>query len=786
MKFGIGQAVTRSEDRRFLTGSGRYSDDLRLPGQRHAFFLRSPFAHARIRGIDTHAAKAKDGVVAVVTAADCDGELGDLPCLVSQMMPLSRADGTPIFEPPHRPLAGARVRHVGEAVAMVIADDAALARDAAELIAVDYEALPAVVSVRAAGAAGAPAVWDGCPDNTSFDIALGDRDAVAAAFARADHVVELSHDVNRVAANPMEPRAALADYDAAEDRLTLWTGNQSPHDLRRYLAEFALGIPLSRLRVVSPDLGGGFGVRSSIYPELVMILWAARRLRCPVKWTAERGECFVCEHQARDNAWDAALALDAEGGFLALRVASSHTIGAYLGLYGPVPAFFNIGGLAGPYRTPAIAASVRALFTHTPPISPYRGAGRPEASFVIETLIDLAAARLGVDRVKLRRRNMIAPEALPFRTGLTFIYDCGRFAETMDKALATADITGFAARRQGSEAQGRLRGLGIANAIEQSAGAVEEYAAIRFGEDGSAIATVGTSSHGQGHETVFRQIVGERLGLAFERIRVVQGDTDKVPYGHGTYGSRSSGAGGGALMQAADRIIAKGKAIAAHHLEAAAADIEFADGRFAVAGTDRALALTQVAKLAFDWRALPAEFEPGLEASGVFKPPAPTFPNGTHVCEVEIDPETGRIALVRYTVCDDVGTVLNPLLLAGQIHGGVAQGAGQILMEDLAWEADSGQLLSGSFMDYAMPRAADFPAFAVGSNPVPTAVNPLGVKGAGEAGAVGALPCVANAVVDALRPLGVHEIGMPATPERVWRAIRAAAAATTPSGPRRP
>ncbi len=771
MKFGIGQAVTRVEDRRFVTGTGQYSDDLQLPGQRYAFFLRSPFAHARIIRIDTAAAKAATDVVAVVTAADCDDELGDLPCLVSMLMPLTRADGAPMFEPPHRALASRRVRHVGEAIAMVIADSAAAARDAAELITVDYEELPAVISVRAAGAMDAPAVWDECPDNISFDFAAGDREAVDAAFAQADHVVELDHDVNRVAANPMEPRAALADYDAREDQLTLWVGNQSPHDLRRFLAEFALDIPQTGLRVISPDLGGGFGVRSSVYPELVMILWAARRLTCPIKWTADRSECFVCEHQARDNAWDVALALDADGTFLALKVDSHATVGAYLGLFGPLPSFFNIGGIAGPYRTPAIAATVRAVFTNTPPISPYRGAGRPEASFVIETVIDLAAARLGIDRVELRRRNLIAPDALPFQTGLTLKYDSGRFEETMDKALAAADLSGFAERRRDSASRGLLRGLGIANSIEQAAGGFEEYAGIRFSEDGSATVLMGTSSHGQGHETVFRQIVSERLGLPFARIRLVQSDTDKVPYGHGTFGSRSSGAGGGALMQAADRIIDKGKAIAAHQLEVAAEDIEFADGTFAVAGTDRAVSLEKVVQLAFSWRALPPDLEPGLAANGVFKPPAPTFPNGTHVCEVEIDPETGRTALIRYTVCDDVGTVLNPLLLKGQIHGGIGQGAGQILMEDVAWDADSGQLLSGSFMDYAMPRAEDFPAFAVDSNPVPTKVNVLGVKGAGEAGAVGAMPCVANAIVDALRPLGVHEIGMPATPERVWRAI---------------
>ena len=774
MKFGVGQPVTRVEDRRFVTGTGQYSDDIQLPGQRYAVFVRSPFAHARIKGIDTTAAVAAPGVVAVITAADTGDELGNLPCLVAQLMPLTRADGAPMYEGPHKALAGDRARHVGDPVAMVIADSVMAARDAAELVAVGYEELPAVVSVGAACADGAPAVWDDCPDNTSFDYAAGDGEAVAAAFARADHIVELSHDVNRVAGVPMEPRAALADYDVRGNHLTLHVGNQSPHNLRRYLAEFVLRIPQSKLTVISPDLGGGFGVRSSIYPELVMILWGARRLKYPIKWTGDRSECFVCEDQARDNTWDIALALDSNGKFLALKVNSCATVGAYVGLFGPVPAFINISGIAGPYLTPAISTTVRTVFTNTPPITPYRGAGRPEASLAIEAVIDLAAEKLGIDRIELRRRNMIPPEALPYQTPLTYNYDSGRFEETMDKALAAADIPGFEKRRLDSEARALRRGLGIANSIEQSAGGFEEYAGIRFSEDSSVTVLMGTSSHGQGHETVFRQIVSERLGLSFERIRVVQSDTDKVPYGHGTFGSRSASAGGSALMHAADRIIDKGKVIAAHHLEVAARDIEFANGSFVVAGTDRVVSLEKVVQLAFSWRALPPDLEPGLDERGVFKPPQATFPNGTHICEVEVDPETGRIALVRYTVCDDVGTVLNPLVLKGQIHGGVGQGAGQILMEDIAWDDDSGQLLSGSFMDYAMPRAEDFPNFDVISNPIPTKINVLGVKGAGEAGAVGAMPCIVNAIVNALRPLGVHEIGMPATPERVWRAIQEA------------
>jgi carbon-monoxide dehydrogenase large subunit len=473
------------------------------------------------------------------------------------------------------------------------------------------------------------------------------------------------------------------------------------------------------------------------------------------------------------------LALDGDGQFLAFKVDVVSALGAYISLQGPVQAVVNIGGIAGQYRTPAISANVRAVFINTTPITPYRGAGRPEASYAIERAIDLAATDMGIDRIELRRRNMIAATEMPFQTGLTFRYDCGRFEETMDHALSLADYAGFPARQRESEARKRLRGIGIANAIEQAGRGHEEYAQVRIESDGSATVLMGTNSHGQGHETVFRQIVSERLGLSFDNIRIVQGDTDRVAYGRGTFGSRSASNGGSALVHAIERIIEKGRMIAAGHLEAGVSDIVFEGDRFKIAGTDKDVSFEKVAQLAFNWRALPPGVEPGLDEKGVFMPPAPTFPNGTHVCEVEIDPETGVVEILRYAVVDDVGTVVNPLLLEGQIHGGIAQGVGQILMEQVVWDRESGQLVTGSFMDYAMPRAGDLPSFAVGENPVPTSVNPLGVKGAGEAGAVGALPCVMSAILDALRPLQIRNLEMPATPERIWRAISRAIASSS-------
>ncbi len=773
MKFGLGQPVRRYEDPRLLTGRGRFTDDFSFPDEAHAVVVRSPYPHADIKRIDTGPALACPGVRAVLTGEDAAADdLGNLPCIALALVPLERPDGTPMYTPPRPLLVRERVRMIGDYVALVVADSADEARDAAERVVIEYEELAFVTEGPAALAEGAARVWQDCPDNLCFQVEAGDREAVEEAFRRAHHVSRIEYPVTRVAVAAMEPRAAVGVYDDSEERYTLYSGTQGPHDMRRFIAESVLKVPETRLRVVSPDMGGAFGIRSNPYPELGLVLWAARRLGRPVRWTAERGETFLCDDHARDSQWTVELALDADGRFLALRVHSTAAMGAYLSLFGPLPAFLNLGGLAGVYRTPAIAASITAVFTHTQPTAPYRGAGRPEASLAIEQVIDVAAREMALDRVELRRRNLIAPEEMPFQTGLTFTYDCGEFEKGMDAVLGMADYAGFEARRREARARGRLRGFGLANAIEQSAGGFEEYARIRFDPGAAATLFVGTHSHGQGHETVFKQLLADVLGLAPDRIRVVQGDTDQVPYGHGTFGSRSSGAGGAAILAAADKIVAKCRRIAAHHLETAEADIEFAGGEFRVAGTDRAMALEEAVRMAFSRPALPPGEEPGMQADGVFVPPAPTFPNGCHACEVEIDPETGCIEVLGYHVVDDVGTVMNPLLLAGQIQGGIVQGLGQILMERIVWDPDSGQLLSGSFMDYAMPRADDLPFFDLDTNPVPTETNPLGIKGAGEAGCVGALPCLMNAIVDALAPLGVRSLDMPATPERVWRAIR--------------
>ena len=771
MRFGLGQAAPRVEDQRFLTGGGRYTDDIDLAGQVWAHMLRSPHAHASIRSIDVEAARAMPGVLAVFTGSDvaADG-LGNMPSLAAKLVPLERPDGSPMFQPPSPALVRDKVAFVGDYVAFVVAESRSQAQEAAELVEVDYDPLPANVRTADAGAGGAPAVWDDCPDNICFRLEMGDKAAVESAFAAAAHVTRLELPLARVAVNPLEPRAALGDYDPVERRYTLYSGNQFPHDMRSWLAESVLRIPEIRLRIVSPDMGGSFGLRATIFPELALVLWAAKRLGRPVKWTNERSDGLLDE-QARDFIMTLELALDADGQFQALRLRSLANMGAYLSNFGPLPAFGNLGGLAGVYRTPAIHAEVLGVFTNSAPIGPCRGAGRPEATLILEQIIDLAARELGIDRVELRRRNIIPPEAMPFQTGLTFNYDCGEFERNMDRALVMADAAGFESRRKLARAAGNLRGLGLANAIEQAAGMFDEGGEIRFDRQGHATIFMGTHSHGQGHETVFRQLLADRLGLEFEAMRYVQGDTDLVGYGHGTGGSRASGLGGAALLGAAEKIIDKGRLIAAHSLEAAALDIEFAEGRFSVAGTDRSLSLAEVAAIAFETAQLPPGMESGLQGFATFKATAPTFPNACHVSEVEIEPETGVVRILRYVAVDDVGTVMNPLLLEGQLHGGIVHGIGHVLGEQVLWD-EAGQVLTGSFMDYTMPRADDVPFFELETNPVPSPRNPLGIKGAGEAGTVGAVACVANAILDALAPLGIRQLPLPATPERIWRAIR--------------
>jgi carbon-monoxide dehydrogenase large subunit len=771
-KFGIGQGVPRWEDPRLLRGGGRYSDDLNRPNQAYGYVLRSPHAHARIRGIDTAAAKAAPGVLEVYTAADTDAAgLGAIPCAVPRM----RAEGKPMFTPPNRALRKDRVRLVGDYVAFVVAETLVQARDAAELIEVDYEPLASVTKTADALKPGAPAVWDECPDNVCFVFEAGNKATVEAAFKSAPHVAKLDVDISRVAVNPMEPRACIGEYDRFEDRFTLYTGTQGEHGLRQAIAEPILKIPQLKLRVVSYDMGGAFGMRSGPYCENVLCLFAAKQLGRPVKWTGDRAEAFQSDDQARDNLSTIELALDANGKFLALRVVTVANLGAYLTLLGPHSATNNLGSLSGPYTTPAIYTHVTGVFTNTNSTGPYRGAGRPEAAYCIERIIDTAAREMGIDPAELRRRNYIPETALPYRTGFIFTYDSGQFEKNMDGALRMIDYAGFAARRAEAKRRGRLRGVGIANVIEQAAGGPPEWAQIKFDPSGTLTLVMGTHNHGQGHETIFRQMLSQKLGLDFERIRISQGDSDEAMAGTGTFGSRSSGVGGASIMLAADKVIAKCRKVAAHRLEAAESDIEFKDGAFSIAGTDRRMTLVDAAKAAQNFMTVPKGMEAGVNEWAAWAPPAPTFPNGCHAVEVEIEPETGKVAIVRYAAVDDVGTVINPLLMEGQLHGGIVQGVGQIVMENVVWDRESGQLVAGSFMDYVMPRADDLPSFEMAINEVPTPTNPMGIKGAGEAGCVGAMPAVMNAVVDALSSVGVRTLDMPASPERVWCAIRGAA-----------
>jgi carbon-monoxide dehydrogenase large subunit len=771
-KFAIGQSVRRREDPRLVQGLGRYSDDVTLPREAHAVLARSPHAHARIRTIDVRAARQAPGVLAVLTAADlaADG-VGNLPSDRGR----KRRDGAPAFPTPRPALARERARHAGDPVVLVIAETRTQAVDALERLDIDYEPLPAVAAAAAALRPGAPAVWDEAPDNVAFVAEAGQREAVAKALAGAAHVARVDFVVTRVAAAPLEPRAAVGEYDRRSGRYTLHTGIQAPHGTRTLLAD-VLRVPQSQVRVVTGDVGGSFGMRSGIYPEMVLVLWAARRLGRPVKWTSDRREGFVTDEHGRDNHSSVELGLGADGTFLALRVAINLNVGAYLTQRSAGPGTNNIGGVAGVYTTPAIHHQTTGVFTNTTPTGPYRGAGRPEATFAIERVIDVAARELGIDPVALRRKNLIPSSAMPFKTGLVFTYDSGDFERGMDLALSLADYAGFEKRR--AEARGRraLRGLGIANAVEVAGGPYTsvnpDTAEIRVNPDASVTVFTGSTSMGQGNETAFAQIVADRLGVPPEQIQVSWGDSDALGAGRGNGGSGALTVGGSAVTRASEKIVERGRRIAARMVEAAPEDIVFRDGRFTVTGTDRGVGFAEVARAAYAPRQLPPGLEPGFSETAAFTPPAVTFPNGCQVCEVEIDEETGVVRIVRHTVVDDVGRMVNPMLVKGQIHGGVVQGLGQALFEDLVYD-EAAQLVTGSFMDYAMPRADDVPFFEVDSHEVPTQVNPLGAKGVGEAGTVGALPALVNAVNDALAPLGVRHLDMPMTSERVWRAIQA-------------
>lgn len=772
-KYGIGQPVLRFEDPRLLRGQGRYISDVNLPGQAYAVFLRSPHAHARIRSIGTAAARAAPGVLAVYTGADYAADGLGMPKVSMQR---KRPDGSPMFAPARPALCIDRVRYVGDPVAMVVAGTLAEAKDAIELVEVDYEPLPAVTGTAEATLPGAPPVWEDCPDNISNFTERGSKAATDEAFAKAAKTFRRRYVVTRVHAQYMEPRGTLGVYDPGEDRMTLYADVQYPHRVRQMLAQSVFRVPESTLRVIAGDVGGGFGTKGWQYVEHRLTLWAARKLLRPVKWTCERSEAVMADEHGRDNIGEIELALDVDNTFIGLRLNMLANIGAYVGsdrnLLSP---FGMIGTVSGVYRIPAAHVRVVGVLSNTNPTAPYRGAGRPEAIYLIERLIDDVARELGIDRVDLRRRNMLPPSALPYQSPLGPYYDCGEFEKNLDLALKLADVDGFPARREAAEKRGRLRGLGIVNAIEQAAGTAQpEYAEVRFNPSGSAALLMGTKAQGQGHETMFKQILHERLGIDPGEVQYIDGDTDRVAFGMGTNGSRSTVIGGSALYMAAGKVIDKGKRIAAHLLEADVKDVEFADGSFRVAGTDRSVPLKQVAIASFQAAKLPAGLELGLYENATFLPSRETFPNGCHICEVEIDPETGQVQLDRYAVVDDVGTVINPIGLKGQIHGGVAQGVGQILMEQVVWDRETGQLLTASFLDYAMPRADTLTSMEIKSNPVPTKFNPLGAKGAGEAGTVGAMPAVMNAVMDALAPLGVRELDMPASSGRVWDAIRKA------------
>jgi len=775
-QFGIGQPVRRFEDRRLLSGQGRFQNDNNLFGQLHAYVLRSPHAHAGIRRMDLTAAKAAPGVALIMTGDDLVAAgLGAMGVPFQRKRP----DGSPMFARGHIGLAQGTVRYVGEPVAFVVADTVAEAKDAAELIDIDYEALPSVTDT-ADAAEGKIAVWPDCPDNISNLFEAGNKAAADAAFAKAAHIVKRRYVISRVYAHFMEPRGAIGVWDPGEERFTLYADVQYPHRVRQALATRIFKIPESHIRVIAGDVGGGFGTKGWQYPEHRLVLLAAKKLRRPVKWTCERSEAIQADEHARDNVSDAELALDKDGKFLGLKVKTLANVGAYISSERNLLATFgNVGTLVGTYDIPAAYVGVYAVMANTNGTAPYRGAGRPEATYVIERLIDDAARELGFDRVELRAKNLIPPSALPCKTALGLNYDCGDFPANQAKALEQADWAGFAGRRDAAKASGKLRGIGIANPIEKAAGPGQEFAEIRFHPSGNATLLMGSKSTGQNHETTFKQVLNEKLGLDPNVVQYIDGDTDRVAFGIGTNGSRSTVIGGSALWMAADKIIAKGKRIAAHLLEAADADIEFnADGgNFAVAGTDRRISLTDVAKASFQAARLPPGLEGGLYETGTFAPEDNTYPNGCHICEVEIDPDTGALDIVRYVVIDDVGTVVNPLGLKGQIHGGVAQGLGQALMEQVVYDRESGQNLTGSFMDYAMPRADTMPYMEITSNPVPTKRNPLGAKGAGEAGTVGALPAIVNAVIDALAPLGVKSLEMPATAQRIWQAMRDARAA---------
>ena len=764
-KFGVAQPVRRVEDPRLLLGQGRYTDDIALPNALVGVVLRSPHAAAKITGIDTAQAKAVEGVLGVYTSADLKADgIGNLPCGI----PLKNRDGSDRADPPHPVLADGTVRHVGDPVAFIVAETHQAARDAAEAIMVDYDVLPSVTDLAVAMEPGAPLVWPNIEKNVVFDWEAGDKAKTDALFQQAAHVARLTVVNNRVIVNSMEARAALAEYDG--ERWTLHANTQGGWGIKDLLGGPVFNVGADKFRVITPDVGGGFGMKLFLYAEHALTCYAARKLGRPVKWTSERSEAFLCDTHGRDNITQGEIAVDKDGRFLAIRTRNVAGMGAYLSTYAPfIPTGAGTKVLASVYGFQAAYANVIGVFTNTVPVDAYRGAGRPESNYLVERLIDTAAYELGIDRIELRRRNMVPPSAMPYTTAMSQTYDSGDFERVLDAALEKIDWSGFPSRRTESERRGKKRGIGMAYYLEATGGADSERAEIRFTDDGFVDVYVGTQSTGQGHETAYVQLIGEQLGIDGDKVRVKQGDTDTIPTGGGTGGARSLYSEGQAILITAASVIEKGKQAASEALEASVADITFEAGRFTIAGTDRGM---DILDLAAHQRTRDGATQ--LDAAEIAKIAVHTFPNGCHMAEVELDPDTGSLAVLRYIVCDDVGKAVNPMIVRGQVHGGVAQGVGQAVMEHTVYDNESGQLLSGSLMDYSLPRAADLPDIEVDLIEVPCTSNPLGVKGAGEAGAVGSPPATINAIVDALRSAGAKSIDMPATPERVWKALHAA------------
>ena len=775
----IGQPVKRREDQRFLTGKGRYTDDIHRQGELHAYFLRSPHAHATVKSIDSSGAKGPD-VVAIFTGADMAADkVGSLPCGWT----VTDRHGQPHKAPPHFPLVRDKVRYVGDHVAVVLATSHAAAKDAAEKIEVDYEVLPA--NVDTAKYAGAPQLHAEAPGNLCYDWVLGDEAAINQAFAGAHHVARLDLVNNRLIPNAMEPRAAIAEFDSGTDEYVLWSTSQNPHLLRLILCAFVLGIPETKLRVIAPDVGGGFGSKIYAYAEETVCLWAAKKVGRPVRWTAERSESFLADAHGRDHVTHVEMAMDKDGKFLGLKVDTIASMGAYLSNFATcIPTYLYATLLAGQYTTPVVYCNVKAVFTNTAPVDAYRGAGRPEATYLLERIVEVAAREMKMDPAELRRKNFIQPSQFPYQTPVALVYDTGNYEVSLDEALKMIDYKGFPARKAASKAKGKLRGIGFSSYIEAcgiapsavvgSLGAgvgLWESAQVRFNATGTVTVLTGSHAHGQGHETTFAQLVADQLGIPYENVDVVHGDTGRIPMAMGTYGSRSLAVGGSAIVRACNKVIEKGKKIAAHLLEAAVEDIEFKNGQFTVAGTDKSKTMAEVAFTAYVPHKYPADLEPGLDETAFYDPLNFTYPAGTHIAEVEIDPDTGVTTIVDWVAVDDFGNVINPMIVEGQVHGGIAQGVGQALLENCVYDLDSGQLTTGSYMDYCMPRADDLPSFKVGMTVSACTHNPLGVKGCGEAGAIAAPPALMNAITDAL---GIRHMDMPASPEKVWRAAQAA------------